>query len=136
MPSATPSPGASIRARCPRCRKNTSHKILSLEQGTPVDVTCGLCHDQHKYRPPTPQRKPASKGTGTSNAAAREEWAALRPDMNVSKAIDYSMDTAYKRGSLINHATFGLGLVQRVLGDRKIEVLFESGRKMMRCQQI
>jgi hypothetical protein len=34
----------------------------------------------------------------------------------------------------MNHPVFGLGVVQRVVGTRKIEVLFEDGKKTMRCR--
>jgi hypothetical protein len=53
--------------------------------------------------------------------------------MNSDAARDYSMTGAYKVKSLINHPVFGLGLVQRVVGERKVEVLFEEGKKTMRC---
>jgi hypothetical protein len=54
--------------------------------------------------------------------------------MNSEQASAYSMDSAYKVGTLINHPQFGLGLNQRVVGLRKIEVLFETGKKIMRCK--
>jgi hypothetical protein len=54
--------------------------------------------------------------------------------MNLAKAVDYSMAEAYKVNTLISHPQFGIGVVQRVVGPQKIEVLFEDGRKTMRCQ--
>jgi hypothetical protein len=64
----------------------------------------------------------------------RKEWEVLRPNMNSEKATDYSMTDAYKVKALINHPLFGLGLVQRVVGSQKVEVLFEDGKKTMRCK--
>jgi hypothetical protein len=54
--------------------------------------------------------------------------------MNCDQAVAFSMVTAYKVGTLINHSAFGLGLMQRVVGLRKVEVLFETGKKIMRCK--
>lgn len=54
--------------------------------------------------------------------------------MDSAKAKAYSMTDAYKLNSLIDHPVFGLGIVQRIIGSQKIEVLFEDGRKTMRCQ--
>jgi hypothetical protein len=54
--------------------------------------------------------------------------------MNLAKATDYSMTATYKVKALINHPVFGVGLVQRVVGSQKVEVLFEDGRKTMRCK--
>lgn len=126
--------GDQIEARCTKCRKNNTHTIIAVEEETPAKVECDVCNRQHKYRPPTVPRKPAPRRTIDPNEDARKEWATLRPGMKVSKATDYSMEAPYKRGSLMNHPVFGLGLVQRVAGHRKVEVLFEDGRKLMRCQ--
>lgn len=134
MKNTTLSAGDPVEARCTKCRKNTAHTILSMEEEAPAKVECGICNRQHKYRPPTIPKKPAPKRTVDPKEEARKEWAALRPGMNVSKAADYSMDANYKSGALMNHPLFGIGLVQRVVGHRKIEVLFEDGRKTMRCK--
>ena len=135
MQSTTLSAGDHIEARCTKCRKNNTHTIITLEKEGPAKVACSVCDRQHKYRPPTVPSKSTPRRTVDPNEGARKEWATLRPAMNVTKAAAYSMDVTYKRGSLMNHPVFGLGLVERVAGDRKIEVLFENGRKLMRCQQ-
>ena len=44
------------------------------------------------------------------------------------------MTTALKLRNLVNHPIFGLGIVQRIAGPHKVEVLFEDGRKTMRCK--
>lgn len=68
------------------------------------------------------------------DAPAREEWAALRPDMDQDKALAYNMDGRYRTRSLVDHPVFGLGMVKRKAGPRKIEVLFAEGCKLLRCQ--
>lgn len=126
--------GQQIEARCTKCRKNNEHTILVLEEELPFKVECSVCNRQHKFRPPTVPKKAAVKRVVDPNLAARKEWAALRPDMNTAKATDYSMTAAYKVNALLTHSVFGLGLVQRVAGEQKVEVLFEDGRKIMRCK--
>jgi hypothetical protein len=66
--------------------------------------------------------------------AEKEDWQRLRPNMDSSKALNYSMDGVYCVRNLIKHPLFGLGVVQRSIGDHKIEVLFEEGKKIMRCK--
>lgn len=134
MQDATLSVGDSIEGRCTKCRKNTAHIIVTLVEENPGKVQCTVCNREHKYRPPTAARKPAARRTVDPKEAERQEWQALQPTMNPAKATDYSMDATYKVNALINHPRFGLGVVQRVVGPQKIEVLFEDGRKMMRCQ--
>lgn len=134
MQSTTLSAGDPIEARCTKCRKNTNHVIIAMVEDDPVKVQCNTCSREHKYRPPTVPKKPAVRKTVQPKDAERKEWELLRPNMNSAKATDYSMTAAYKLNALINHPVFGLGLVQRVIGSQKIEVLFEDGKKTMRCK--
>jgi hypothetical protein len=43
------------------------------------------------------------------------------------------MTGSYKVKDLVEHPLFGLGVVQRVVAN-KVEILFEQGRKLLRCQ--
>jgi hypothetical protein len=134
MDEQTFSAGESILARCTKCRKNDIHIIVTLSNGIPAKVRCTLCEREHPFRPPTAPAKPAVRRPIDPKNAEREEWQRLRPDMNGSKALNYSMEGEYRVRALIEHPLFGLGVVQRIMGDRKIEVLFEGGKKIMRCR--
>ena len=134
MQSPTPAAGDPIEARCTKCRKNTDHIIVTMAEEGPVKVQCNACSRQHKYRPPTAAKKPAVRRTIDPKVSERKEWEQLRPSMDSAKASNYSMTDAYKVKALINHPVFGLGLVQRVAGPHKVEVLFEVGKKTMRCK--
>ncbi len=134
MQSTTLSAGDPIEARCTKCRKNTNHIIVAMTEEGPAKVQCNTCSGQHKYRPPTAPKKPAVRRTVDPKIAEQKEWAELRPSMNEKQATDYSMTAAFKTGALMNHPLFGLGLVQSLIGPRKIKVLFEDGKKTMRCK--
>jgi hypothetical protein len=126
--------GDQIEARCTKCRKNNDHTIITLEEGAPLKVQCSVCTRQHKYRLPTVPKKAATRKTVKPKDADRKEWEALQPTLDSSKAKTYSMTDSYKLKALIDHPVFGLGIVQRVIGSQKVEVLFEDGKKTMRCQ--
>ncbi len=134
MQSTTLSIGDPIEARCTKCRKNTDHIIITIAEEAPVKVQCNACSRQHKYRPPTVAKKPAVRQAAKPKDADRKEWELLQPTMDSSKAKTYSMTESYKLNALINHPTFGLGIVQRIVGSQKVEILFEDGKKIMRCQ--
>jgi len=134
MESKTLSAGDPIEARCTKCRKNTNHIVVAMVEETPAKVQCNTCSREHKYRPPTVPKKPAVRKTVQPKEAERNEWELLRPGMNIAKATDYSMTESYKLNALINHPVFGIGLVQRLAGSQKIEVLFQDGKKLMRCK--
>jgi hypothetical protein len=135
MQSTMLAAGDPVEARCSKCRKNTDHIVVTMAEEVPATVECKICNHQHKYRPPAAAKKPAVKRTvNRKEDAERNEWGALRPGMNSAEARDYSMTGAYKVAALISHPVFGLGLVQRLVGSRKMEVLFEDGKKTMRCK--
>jgi len=134
MESKPLSAGDPIEARCTKCRKNTNHIVIAMVEEAPAKVQCNTCSREHKFRPPTVPKKPAARKTVQPKEAERNEWELLRPGMNTAKATDYSMTDAYKVKALINHPVFGIGLVQRLAGSQKIEVLFQDGKKLMRCK--
>lgn len=128
MRSKTKAIGDPIQSRCPKCRKTTTHTIVAVAGELPNQIQCNSC--QHT----SVARKPVDRRPVDTDKAARETWAALRPGMDTTQAIGYSMTTAYKVKSLINHPMFGFGQVQRLAGLQKMVVLFADGEKVMRCK--
>lgn len=125
--------GDPIESRCTKCRKITNHIIVAITDDVPAKVQCNTCDGQHKYRPPAAPKKTTTRRTVDPKAAEQKEWLELKPKIEGKDAIAYSMETAFKVGSVMKHPKFGLGLVQSSLGPQKVEVLFEDGRKKMRC---
>lgn len=128
------SSGDSIEARCTKCRKNMTHSIIEVKEDKPTLVECRSCKRQHKFRPPLPQISPAVRLAALRKDGERKEWKSLCATMDPAKAKPYAMTLQCKIKTVIDHPTFGLGLVQRVVGQQKVEVLFEDGCKVMRCK--
>lgn len=132
------SAGDPIEARCTKCRKTTNHVIIAMADDVPAKVECNTCGGQHKYRSPAAAKKPAAKKPTTKRTtdtklSEKKEWSAFKADIEGAKAKDYVMTESFKVGTVIKHPVFGLGLVQRQAGTQKIEVLFEAGKKILRC---
>jgi len=147
MTTRTLSAGDIIDARCTRCRKVMNHRIIAMVEGKVVRVECNTCGGAHNYHPPEKpkaasttagSRKPAAPARTSSKkdpaAAERAEWASLRPTMNTERATAYDMSGSYRVNNLVEHPTFGLGVVKRLVPTSKIEVLFEAGIKLLRCK--
>jgi len=128
------SAGDWIEARCTKCRKITNHTVVAMTDKGPAQVRCETCKGTHKYRPAAAPKKAAATGPTARKASVQKEWSELLSGMDSSKAENYSMEGDYRVKSLIRHPRFGLGLVQRIAGVRKVEVLFEDGKKMLRCK--
>jgi hypothetical protein len=143
MKSKEFSVGAPIEARCTSCRTITNHIIVAIAGGKPVKVECNSCKGQHLYRPAKVAKRPAAaratgagkvtRSTGT-RSSAQKSWAELLPEIQAQSSTVYSMDASYKAKAVIRHPVFGLGQVQRIVGLRKMEVLFEDSLKIMRCK--
>ncbi len=125
--------GDIIDARCTKCQSVTNHVIVAMVAAKPAKVTCNTCSGTHRYRSPTAVPR-VTKSAGSTPAVKAEEWSELRAAMNNIAAKDYDMDAGYRVGAVIKHSSFGLGLVQRVVGNRKMEILFEEGKKTLRCK--
>ena len=133
MKSAKLSTGDPIESRCTKCRKITNHIIVAIADNVPAKVQCNTCGGQHKYRAPAVAKKPATRRAIDPKIAEQKEWQKLKDEIEGKQSIDYSMTTSLKVGDVTKHPVFGLGLVQVALGPQKIEVLFEDGRKKLRC---
>jgi len=145
MTEKTLSVGDRIDARCTKCRKIMNHTIVAMVASQPVRVKCNTCQGEHNYKNPTPVKKSKASDGGQKKAAkvarpkadsqesVRREWENLCQNMNNAKAVDYKMEGNFPVDSLINHKIFGVGFVQQVCGPKKILVLFQAGRKLLRC---
>jgi hypothetical protein len=104
----------------------------------------------HNYYPPPtakPVRTPGGSTTvkSTSTAAPRaprkdpqqsdrDEWLSLRSNMRFDRAIAYSMNGKFRVDDLVDHPVFGFGVVKLIVPPNKMQVLFEDGVKLLRCQ--
>ena len=140
-----PSAGTVIEAKCTRCRTVMNHTIVAMVGDKIARVECNACHGTHNYHPLKPPKEPAAAKAAPKKApvprkakvdpetAAREEWAALQPDMDPDKAIPYDMERKYRMNALLLHPLFGLGIVKAVLPPNKVSVLFSDAKKLLRC---
>jgi hypothetical protein len=140
------SAGNNIEARCTRCRKVLNHTIVAMVGELVVRVECNTCHGVHNYHRGAETKAPAGTAPIRKTAAApgktkkepgaadREEWESLRPTMVKEQAVAYDMSRKYRVNSLVDHPSFGLGVVKLITGPNKMEVLFQGGKKLLRCE--
>jgi hypothetical protein len=139
------SAGSNIETTCTRCRAVLNHTIVAMVGEKIIRVECNTCHGTHAFHPVKAAKEPGTARTAQTKvaaprkskadpeAAARAEWIALQPDMNPAQAIPYDMNGTYRVKDLLLHSHFGLGIVLLVLPPNKIEVLFQDGKKRLRC---
>jgi hypothetical protein len=140
------SAGENVEAHCTRCRTVLNHTIVAMVGERVVRVECNTCRGVHNYirektadvpAPRTSSRKGAAvsgKAGKEPGRAEREEWESLRAAMEGKPVQAYDMNGKYRSNDLVEHAVFGLGIVQLVVGPNKMNVFFQSGKKLLRCQ--
>jgi hypothetical protein len=55
---------------------------------------------------------------------------ALEPAQDLPSNL-YTLDGSFKSGEKIEHKTFGLGLITKLIQPNKMEVIFKEGTKLM-----
>ena len=128
--------GGDIDAWCTRCKMNLGHTILALVGTRPARVRCNTCHGEHNYRrdggdgPRKGSWEPREARERREARPSVTSWEALLAGKDLSRARKYSAKEKYAADELIQHPSFGIGLVQEVRGD-KIQVAFKADVKTL-----
>lgn len=121
--------GGETPSMCMRCKKPTEHIIVSMVQDRIAKVQCKSCGGQHRYRDPEAPLKPPGKRLG--KVSPEEVWGKAMNPVTPQKKIPYTFSGHFKVSDLIDHTTFGLGVVTHLLAGDKIQVLFKDGEKIL-----
>lgn len=135
--------GNEINSRCQKCKDITNHTIIAMVDGKVAKVQCNVCGGRHNYRPEKPEKpvstkKKTTRATSTSAklAKAKAHFEELVAGREPSGALAYTMDGIFKKGDLVDHPTFGLGVVAETIMPNKIEVVFRQENKILICGRL
>jgi len=130
--------GKEVLSYCGKCKMPAAHVVVSLNKKGIVDkCECQTCKAVHKYRDP---EKPVAKRASKKRAPARKS-ASIEELWNeaISKAGEtakpYAMQADFEEGDLIEHSSFGRGVVQELVGHNKMKVIFEVAEKLLVCNR-
>jgi hypothetical protein len=136
---ATQNVGGEVDSFCTRCKLTLAHTILAMVGTKIARVKCNTCNGDHAYRaaPGTTDRRTPSRASKATRAAgtSRAEKVVISFEeqlagKDVANAPKYSPKDTYKLDQVIQHPTFGLGLVTAVRGD-KVDLTFKSDTKTL-----
>jgi hypothetical protein len=128
--------GKDILSWCGKCKQPTNHIIVTMtKKGTVNKCECQTCKASHKYRDPENPPKPRATKRATKKGAAVELiWSeAIAEAKGPSKP--YKMSAEFEQGDLIDHPSFGQGVVAELMGTNKIKAVFESSEKILACNR-
>lgn len=134
--------GGEIDAFCSKCDLNLAHTIIAMVGPKVVKVKCNTCGNDHQYRGEqplvksqsfaNPKKRAASSSSGAAPKATRAAvaWEDKFKGKDLSRARKFSIRDTYAVDDVIDHPTFGLGLVVAVRTD-KIDVSFKQEEKVL-----
>ena len=135
----TYSVGGNVVAWCTKCKIELEHTIVAMVENLPKKVKCNTCGGQHNYRLKPAERSTASKRTTRkvkSNEAAYAELLETLTGGDLPNAKKYSMQGNFKKDEILEHPTFGIGIVTAVVQKHKMEIMFKDGLKMLSQNQL
>jgi len=122
---------------CTKCGIELNHVVVAHAEGGTVErVKCHTCGTEHKYRP---DKKKAPKKTAKKSIAAQEAdltktFEKLAEKFKEKKPLPYSMSGSFKNDDVIDHKTFGIGIVISASYD-KMEVAFSDRPRILACNR-
>lgn len=132
--------GGEIDASCGKCELNLAHTIIAMVGPKVVKVKCNTCGGEHQYRGEqplvkatsfaAPKRAASSASTAPKKPTVVLSWDEQFKGKDLSRAKKYSPKETFVVDDVVDHPTFGLGLVRAVRGD-KVEVAFKQEDKVL-----
>jgi hypothetical protein len=127
--------GEDIEAWCTKCRMELDHTIIAMVDNLPKRVECNTCKGKHNFRVRlSGTGRAKSKGPGRkvrSREARYNEHLSKFTDADLSNAKKYSIRENFKKDEIMNHPSFGIGIVLSIVKTNKVETLFKDGPKLL-----
>ena len=126
--------GKEVLSYCNKCKLALAHIIVSMKnENTLGKVQCKTCEKTHAYKDPS---KVKARRTKSSSKAKKQDdsiadiWleAINRTDVKSQK---YNIKSKFLKGDIIDHPKFGPGIIDRVIDDNKVQVIFRHEIKTL-----
>lgn len=137
--STTPRVGGEVDAFCTKCELLLAHTILAMVGPKIVRVRCETCKGEHAFRGAVVPKGAAKPRAKRSSAAEKAEkviiaWEERLKSSDLTKARPYSPKETFAVEEVLNHPTFGYGIVSAVRGD-KMDIAFKAFEKTLMCKR-
>ena len=122
---------------CTKCEMELDHVVVAHNAAGIVErVKCHTCGGEHKYRPDKKRatKKTSVKQISTKEVDSREMFERLAQKFKEKKPLPYRMSGSFKNDDVIDHRTFGMGIVISASHD-KMEVAFSDGPRILVCNR-
>lgn len=131
--------GKEVLSHCSKCKLILAHIIVTMKAGKLADkVQCKTCKATHSFKDPGATKTKTSIDKVIKTAKAKSRLGSKKSTETVAelwtKAIGknttgpktYTIKGSFIMGDIIDHPTFGQGVVEKLIDSNKIEVLFQD----------
>ena len=117
---------------CSRCNLELNHIVVRHNTEGIVDrVKCYTCGFEHKYKAIKKKAETTKKRKSPVRKKSPEKDYEALMEKNIDIVpVQYSMKASFSEGEIIDHKTFGKGIILETSFER-IEVLFQGGIKTL-----
>lgn len=135
--------GTVIQASCRKCGEQP-HTVTTLEGSAAAIVRCNGCGSEQRYvATPGPAKESvisvntSGKTRSTPKRTKKPGPPVWGPEKSIVQAVmsrpvrPYSLSDRYRVGDRVEHRTYGLGVVEEILGPEKVQVYFSEGPRVM-----
>ncbi len=140
MPASRITPPTAVEPASGAC--STCDQIVARFAGAGirplrVAIKCRRCGAVHRHPSPPPAQPVKARRSSKAAAAIAHEVAYERLLAVTSgrKSRPYSVSGAFRPNDVIEHPTFGLGVVTHLIAGDKIQVVFKNGDKLLVCRR-
>ena len=133
-----------ILAYCGSCKMDLAAAIVAKVGSKIVKVQCKTCKKERAYKapkgitepgmapPPKAPRKRAAASEEVKTVSVEAEWTRLMNE-GATKAnrVKYTTKSQLKLGDIVQHPTFGDGVVTRIAHPDKAEIIFQTDVKLL-----
>ena len=126
--------GKEILSFCNKCKLTLAHTIVTMKSNKSIGkVTCNTCKATHAYKDPS---KVKSKNVKNNTKKQNREESISDIWMDAinkatAKSQNYSPKKKFSIGDIIDHTKFGPGVIDRLIDNNKIEVIFRHDIKTL-----
>ena len=122
---------------CTSCKRNLVHVIVALNGEKIARVLCRSCKKEHAYHPSKGDKEASTKKRSSKASPVKKTdkalkaWQTAMEKCNSLPGKAYSLTGTFGAEDKIDHGTFGMGVVNKLIKPNKMEVLFEEGTKIL-----
>jgi DNA-directed RNA polymerase subunit RPC12/RpoP len=134
MSTAKLAVGSDIIYNCARCGLDLAHTILAMIGNEPARIRCNTCRSERNYR--RKKTVDAILKSGVSRPKiVRPDFFQEKLKANAMKTVKaYRIDSHFDLNDIIQHPTFGKGVVIKTLFPDRAEILFQDQSRVLMCK--